>query len=74
MATIINNNKSKSNNPDLETILAYYNKNCKSPKSLRYPLFQAVTLAFLKENNEEIKTIIENTETRDELFHFVDMF
>ncbi len=60
----------KSTNHDLETILLFYKKYNKSSTSLQYPLFQAITLAFLKENNEEIKTIMENTETRDELLEF----
>ena len=70
MNTGITSKKSKQTNSDLEKILACFNENQNTSKSLRYPLFQAVTLAFLKENNEEIKTIIENTETRDELFLF----
>ena len=57
-------------NQELNSILADYNSTNQPTSPIEYQLFKAIALAFLKENNEEIHTLIENNETRDELFDF----
>ena len=54
-------------NKDLLRVMESYQT---KHSTITYPLFKAITIAFLKENNEEVKTITENLETRDELFDF----
>ena len=61
---------STSTNPDLDTLLNKYHTTHRNGIRITYPLFNAIALAFLKENNEEVHTLIENEETRDELFDF----
>ena len=61
---------STSTNQDLDTLLSKYHTKYQDGRRITYPLFNAIALAFLKENNEENHTLMENDETRDELFDF----
>jgi hypothetical protein len=57
-------------NQELNSILADYNSTNQTAPPIEYQLFKAIALAFLKENNEELKTVLDNKEARDELFDF----
>lgn len=57
-------------NQELNSILADYNSTNQPTSPIEYQLFKAIALAFLKENNEELKTVLDNKEAKDELFDF----
>lgn len=59
-----------SRNKFLESLLYDYQYNKKTP--LDYDLFQIMSIAFLKENNETLTTLKVNNEFRQELFFFVN--
>ena len=56
-------------NQSLQKILAFYLEKYPYP-NVKYDLFEWITIAFLKENNEELTTLCVNNETREELFQF----
>ena len=62
--------KKKNRNKYLERLLYdyQYTKN----KTLNYDLFQMMSIAFLKENNETLTTLKVNNELRQELFLFIN--
>ena len=65
-------NTSISNrNKFLEGLLYDY-KSVKTQKKVSYELFQIMSIAFLKENNETISTLKVNREFRQELFYFIN--
>ena len=71
---IYHNEKKEDNtsrNKQLLKILQLYKQN-KLNYDINYNLFNLITIAFLKENNETIEILLINKETRDELYSFVD--
>ncbi len=59
-----------SRNKFLENILYDYQYNKKY--KVNYDLFQIMSIAFLKENNETLTTLRVNNEFKQELFYFVN--
>jgi hypothetical protein len=71
---MLNNLKSvnvclSSRNKFLEDLIYDYQYNKK--KKINYELFQIISIAFLKENNETLDTLKVNREFKQELFNFV---
>ena len=65
------NTSISSRNKFLEGLLYDY-KSVKTQKKVSYELFQIMSIAFLKENNETISTLKVNREFRQELFYFIN--
>ncbi len=65
------NTSVSSRNKYLESLLYDYKK-YKTQNKISYELFQIMSLAFLKENNETLTTLKVNREFRQELFYFVN--
>ena len=56
----------------LEKLLKIYKNNYPKTTDINYILFKVITIAFLKENNEELVSLCENNEIRIELFMFIN--
>ena len=65
------NTSISSRNKFLEALLYDY-KSLKTQNKISYQLFQIMSIAFLKENNETLSTLNVNKEFRQELFYFVN--
>ena len=65
------NTSISSRNKFLEGLLYDY-KSAKTQNRISYELFQIMSIAFLKENNETLSTLKVNKEFRQELFYFVN--
>lgn len=56
----------------LEKLLKIFKNNYPKTTDINYILFKVITIAFLKENNEELVSLCENNEIRIELFMFIN--